>query len=184
MTLANQVSIRSLRMHDIDDICNLHSSILPLHYPPAYFRQCLFHPHKRLCLVAETSNTRSIVAFITASLPEPQSPVHEFHILTLGVAPSHRRLGLGTRLFHAALSRAQEVSVRRPQVSSPALAKLVAHAAVSNMQACQFYRKTLGPQMEEERVDGLYRKSIMPSKDAYKFVGYIPLGNKLAAACG
>ncbi|ETW80333.1 hypothetical protein HETIRDRAFT_440296 [Heterobasidion irregulare TC 32-1] len=140
--------IRHLSSADIPAVRQLHRTLVPHPLPPAFFHQLLVHP-TRLCLVAvpTTSSSNSAapapapapVAFISAALHTPTNdlalskppshpatqtapapaPALEAHILTLGVAPTHRRHRLATRLVRAAV---------RALRAQAALSALVPHA--------------------------------------------------------
>ncbi|KAH7888440.1 hypothetical protein F5I97DRAFT_1852672 [Phlebopus sp. FC_14] len=129
------VRLRVMKASDVPQVRALHSNLLPISYPPAFFVQLLLHP-RHLCLVA--THQESVIAFASAmsdatqpaslrrdvfdtderregTQPRPHSDIARTHItlLTLGVLPAYQRQGIGRTLVHDV--------VRRLQASFPAL---------------------------------------------------------------
>jgi len=196
--------VRTMRAADLPHVQRLHAQLLPFAYPTAFFVQLLVQPD-RFCLVVlddeDEDNGGAIpVAFITATLDRAASAVpislsksslHDdteddiqnvplISILTLGVAPSHRRRGLARALIHDVTRKLQGRLQHSPSLqctcnplgpktckrttAARGRARVVAQVAAANEGGRKFYR-TLG--LEEQEVHrGMFRASASASADA------------------
>lgn len=129
MRLRN-VELRSVERSDLDALFVLDRQCFRpgIAYSRADLRYYLSHPHSA-SILAEDNITKAILGFIIAeSYLEGGRRV--VHIITIDVAPSQRRKGLGRKLMGAILDRsaAADVAILRLEV------------AVDNLEAQAFYR--------------------------------------------
>jgi len=181
LSLSDNFEIRALNSRDIKKVSDLHADTLPITYSHSFFRKLLFHP-SRICLLAyPSSNPKTPVAFITASITIPSHDLRtdpkksyqsDVQILTLGVLPEYRRNGIARQLVRAAVQSLQG-STRLKESLIPEGATLTAYISVENMDGRNFYESGLGMRIGDEIFRNWYRTSCLPpsARDAVVVVG-------------
>ncbi|KXN90152.1 Histone acetyltransferase MCC1 [Leucoagaricus sp. SymC.cos] len=172
----SDIIIRPLKASDVDDIRSLHSLVLPVQYPPAFFTQLLVFP-SRACLIAVCrSQPNSPIAFISAALhaSSPQgipnfsatkaldSPPPRIEVLTLGVLPAFQNRGLARRLIEAVVDR----------LSGPLTVGILVYANVvaTNAVAIKFY-ESIGLRVSSDIIPNFYRTCPHGQREAYLVAG-------------
>ena len=125
------IHLRGVERSDLDALFTLDQQCFRpgIAYSRADLRYYLVHP-RSLCVVAEDDSTKAVLGFIIAeSYLEHARRIG--HIITIDVAPSERRKGLGSRLMSAMLDR----------LTSAGTASLRLEVAVDNIDAQVFYRR-------------------------------------------
>jgi len=125
------VNLRGVERADLDALFALDQECFPpgIAYSRADLRYYLNHP-RSLSIIAEDTSTKAIQGFIISeSYLEHGSPIG--HIITIDVAPSQRRKGLGATLMQALLER----------LNSAGAAIVRLEVAVDNNDAQAFYRR-------------------------------------------
>ena len=125
------IHLRGVERSDLDALFALDQQCFRpgIAYSRADLRYYLAHP-RSLSIIAEDDSTKAILGFIIAeSYLEHGRPIG--HIITIDVAPSERRKGLGGRLMNAMLDRLTGVGA----------AILRLEVAVDNIDAQAFYRR-------------------------------------------
>ncbi|KAF5351924.1 hypothetical protein D9756_007451 [Leucocoprinus leucothites] len=174
----SEILIRPLRASDVPNIRSLHSLVLPIQYPPAFFTQLLVLP-SRACLIAvRRGQPDSPIAFISAALHKTSaqglpnfsaskaldSPRPRIELLTLGVLPAFQNKGLARRLIRAVVDK----------LSGPLTAGILVHAnvATANTVAIKFY-ESIGLRVASDIIPNLYRTLPHGQRDAYLVAGRI-----------
>ena len=124
------VHLRGVERVDLDALFALDQQCFRpgIAYSRADLRYYLSHPHS-FAILAEDDTTQAILGFIIAeSYLEHAIPIG--HIITIDVAPSDRRKGLGSRLMKVMIDR----------LSSAGIANLRLEVAIDNGDAQAFYR--------------------------------------------
>ncbi|KAJ8596353.1 hypothetical protein M405DRAFT_175534 [Rhizopogon salebrosus TDB-379] len=160
-SLPEGFDIRMMRASDVAEVRALHTKLLPVAYPPAFFVQLLVHP-QQMCLVATYDS--SVVAFSSAAMDTQDwasGPLNScgkqgcdvvalrVTLLTIGVSPEFRRRGIARRLVHEVVQRLRP-SYRTHRPSSHALfprsesdpthaVTLCAEVAYNNVSGQSFY---------------------------------------------
>ncbi len=125
------IHLRGVERSDLDALFTLDQQCFRpgIAYSRADLRYYLAHP-RSLCVVAEDDSTKAVRGFIIAeSYLEHGRGIG--HIITIDVAPSERRKGLGRRLMSAMLDRFT--------IAGTAILRL--EVAVDNLDAQAFYRR-------------------------------------------
>jgi len=131
------VSIRPAKLTDLLAIQRCNLLCLPENYLlKYYFYHILSWP--QLLYVAEDYDGK-IVGYVLAKMEEDSTEVHG-HITSLAVARSHRKLGLATKLMHAAHRAMAEVF--DAEYSS-------LHVRITNKAAIHLYTETLGYEIHD-----------------------------------
>ncbi|KAF9453909.1 acyl-CoA N-acyltransferase [Macrolepiota fuliginosa MF-IS2] len=177
----SDILIRPLTSSDVPDTRSLHSLVLPVQYPPAFFTQLLCLS-SRACLIAVRRSQPNIpIAFISAALhkssllPLPgglsaskalNSPRPRIEILTLGVLPAFQQHGLARRLIRAIVDK----------LCGPLTAGILVHAnvATTNTPALKFYER-IGMRISSEIIPNLYRTCPYGERDAYLVSGRLDI---------
>ncbi|KAF8348160.1 acyl-CoA N-acyltransferase [Amanita rubescens] len=155
----DEFEVRPLTSADLPRVRQLHSTVLPVNYPSAFFLQLLLLP-ARLCLVAHPrADPHNPVAFVSAALSNAPTP--RIEILTLGVLPSFQHKGLARRLISSIINSL-----------SPDSTLVQANVAASNASALKFYER-LGLRISSDIITNLYRTCSHGSKDGYLVAGCI-----------
>lgn len=119
LLLPDGIGIRMMRSSDSSQVRALHTKLLPIAYPTAFFVQLLVQP-QHMCLVATYGG--KVVAFASAtketrhSTPGPLGSSGDqdrstgggalrVTLLTLGVSPEFQRQGIARRLVHEVVQR-------------------------------------------------------------------------------
>lgn len=114
--LPDGIGIRMMRSSDMLQVRALHTKLLPVAYPTAFFVQLLIQP-QRMCLIA--THDGKVIAFASATMetrhstPGPLGSSGDqtgggalrVTLLTLGVSPEFRRQGIARRLVHEIVQR-------------------------------------------------------------------------------
>jgi ribosomal-protein-alanine N-acetyltransferase len=125
------IHLRGVERSDLDALFTLDQQCFRpgIAYSRSDLRYYLAHP-RSFSVVAEDDSTKAILGFIIAdSYLEHGRRIG--HIITIDVAPSERRKGLGGRLMNAMLDR----------LTSVGTAILRLEVAVDNLDAQAFYRR-------------------------------------------
>jgi len=142
-----------IRPANVDDLFAMQAAnlcCLPENYQMKYyFYHMLSWP--QLLFVAEDYN-KKIVGYVLAKMDEESGEVYG-HITSLAVLRTHRKLGLATKLMHAAMA-AMEESFSAEHVSL--------HVRVTNRAAFTLYSGTLGFEIRDREI-GYYADK----EDAY-----------------
>ncbi|KAG2153635.1 acyl-CoA N-acyltransferase [Suillus bovinus] len=137
LLLPDGIGIRMMRSSDMPQVRALHSKLLPIAYPTAFFVQLLVQP-QHMCLIATYDG--KVVAFASATIetrhsnPGPLGSSGDQDIttgegaprvtlLTLGVSPEFRRQGIARRLVHEIVQRLRS-SCGAPYHESPPVPSL------------------------------------------------------------
>ena len=154
------LQLRGVERRDLDALFALDQECFRpgIAYSRADLRYYLSHP-RSITIIAEDDSSQAIVGFIIAdSYLERGRRIG--HIITIDVAPSERRKGLGSRLIEAMLDR----------FISAGTVTLRLEVAIDNIDAQSFYRR-LGF-LQTGRIRGFYlgtldalvmEKSLTPS---------------------
>lgn len=154
------LQLRGVERRDLDALFALDQECFRpgIAYSRADLRYYLSHP-RSITIIAEDDSSQAIVGFIIAdSYLERGRRIG--HIITIDIAPSERRRGLGRRLIEAMLDR----------FSSAGTVTLRLEVAIDNIDAQSFYRR-LGF-LQTGRIRGFYlgtldalvmEKSLTPS---------------------
>ena len=121
-----EIQISKIIRQDVSQLAACNKAVLPVYYSKPMFRQFIKDP-TYLLLKATTGTT--FLGYIIGRLENPQ----RFHIITFGVYPKHRRLGLGTKMMHQIEMLAQEVY--------PEVQFLTLYVQESNADAIGFYER-------------------------------------------
>ena len=125
------LTFRNLRESDLPVVVELHRQIFPVQYTDLFFQR-LFQPGY-FCQVGVDA-AGEIITFASARVVDPTqhgSPItNEAYIMTLGVRPSHRRLGLGAKQME------QILRLLRAETRATYAAL---HVKAANRAACGFY---------------------------------------------
>ncbi|KAG1878141.1 acyl-CoA N-acyltransferase [Suillus subluteus] len=133
LLLPDGIGIRMMRSSDMSQVRALHSKLLPIAYPTAFFVQLLVQP-QHMCLVATYDG--KVIAFASATMetrhstPGPLGSSDDqdrttgagaprVTLLTLGVSPEFQRQGIARRLVHDVVQRLRS-SCGTPRHESPA----------------------------------------------------------------
>jgi [ribosomal protein S18]-alanine N-acetyltransferase len=155
--------LRGVERSDLDALFALDQECFPpgIAYSRANLRFYLSHP-RSLSIIAEDDSTKVILGFIIAETYLEHAR-RIGHIITIDVAPSERRKGLGRTLMQAMLDR----------LNSARTAMLRLEVAIDNIDAQTFYR-SLGFS-QTGRIRGFYpgrldalvmEKSVSPGSDS------------------
>ena len=125
------IHLRGVERSDLDALFTLDQQCFRpgIAYSRAVLRYYLTHP-RSISIIAEDDSTKAILGFIIAeSYLEQGRGIG--HIITIDVAPSERRKGLGGRLMNAMLDR----------LTGAGTAILRLEVAIDNIDAQGFYRR-------------------------------------------
>lgn len=132
LLLPDGIGIRMMRSSDMPQVRALHTKLLPVAYPTAFFVQLLVQP-QHMCLIA--TYDCNVVAFASATMetrhstPGPLGSARDqdrptgggalrVTLLTLGVSPEFQRQGIARRLVHEVVQRLR-MSCEAPCHESP-----------------------------------------------------------------
>ncbi len=120
MPLPAEITIRPMRLADIPQVVVIDQACFAMPWPERSYKFEIKNNPASICLVAEVQppdEEKRVVGMLVAWIL-----VDELHIATIGVAPSHRRHGIGKRLLAAAfqqgLARGCVVSTLEVRVSN------------------------------------------------------------------
>ena len=128
---AARITFRMLTEADLPEVMLLHQALFPVQYTDAFYSR-LFTPGY-YCQVGVSDDTGEVVTVASARAVDyidADLPTTEAYIMTLGVKPSYRRLGLGARQMDVLL-RLLRTKTRCTHVAL--------HVKTANRAACAFY---------------------------------------------
>ncbi|KAG2118475.1 acyl-CoA N-acyltransferase [Suillus clintonianus] len=119
LVLPDGIGIRMMRASDMPQVRALHTKLLPIAYPTAFFVQLLVQP-QHMCVIATYDG--NVVAFASALMETRHSTpgalgscgvqdrpsgggALRVTLLTLGVSPEFQRQGIARRLVHEVVQR-------------------------------------------------------------------------------
>ena len=127
-----QVTFRMLRRDDLPQVMQLHRDLFPVQYTDAFFDKLFTTGY--FCQVGLSDETGEVITVASARVVDYMDPdaipTNEAYIMTLGVRPSHRRLGLGARQMEQ-LMKLLRAKTRCTHVAL--------HVKAANLAACAFY---------------------------------------------
>jgi len=153
-----EYKLREFRVEDLDKVVSINREVLPENYPPFFFLE-----HHMCCpkafIVAEVEG--EVVGYVMSrvefgwSLIEAGKPTRKGHIISIGVLPKYRRIGIGYNLMVRALRALKKIYK---------VSEVYLEVRVSNAPAISLYKK-LG--FEIARV---YPRYYHDGEDAYIMV--------------
>lgn len=132
-----RLDVRELEIDDLPDVFHLGERLFTARSVPNLYRMWdefelvdLYQTEPEFCLVAEIDDR--VVGFALGTTVEKSRSSWKYgYLVWLGVAPSRKRRGIGSRLFREFRSRMEEAGVRMLLVDTEA----------TNVQALRFFRK-------------------------------------------
>lgn len=117
-----ELSLRQMVREDIEEVMRIERSIYPYPWSAGNFTDSLNFGH--VCKVAELDGAMVGYAVL---MPAPD----EAHLLTIGIATGHQRMGLGAALLEKMMAIAREAGMQR----------VILEVRPSNTAALALYRK-------------------------------------------
>lgn len=111
MTLTELVTIRPMRLEDLETVLAIDRQSFSLPWPESAYRYELSQNPASLCLVAEIGEIKGdhlVVGMVVVWII-----MDEAHIATFAIHPSYRRLGIGSLLLLEALAGSADRGARR-----------------------------------------------------------------------